>query len=163
MLMNERKICIRDLIKSLMCDLKLNGCISDNNIKILENLPKETLVEVIERFGHGFIFKEYDCQTNQDIVEKLISGVGLADISYVSFINGGSIVFKTGHILGRKGNVLYLKNIFEQTLLTTLLTKNINDNIIILEHYLDYISKYRKFEDLEYVKVLSKPLLLDKK
>ena len=41
-------------------DLKLNGCISDNNIKILENLPKETLVEVIERFGHGFIFKEYN-------------------------------------------------------------------------------------------------------
>lgn len=163
MLINKRKNYIRDLIKSLMNDLKVSGYISESNIKALEDLPKETLVEVIEKFGHGFIFKEYDCQSNHEIVEKFVSGVGLNDISYVSFVNGGNIVFKTGHILGRKGNVLYLKNIFEQTILTTQLTGDMQSNMSTLEHYLDYVSKYKKFEDLEYVELLAKPLLLDRK
>lgn len=160
MLVNKRRNIIGEVIRSLRADLKSTGKISRENSKVLLKLSREALVEVVERFGHSFIFDEYECTNNAEIVNRLLNGVGLADVSYVSFKDFGSIVFKTGHILSRKGNKLQLKNCFEQTLIGADLTGNYEIDKGFLDIYLNIISGYREFEDIKYVEVLAKPLLL---
>ena len=158
---NNKQDLIRGSIKSILHDYKVYGKISDITIDSLNLLPNKILIELIERLGHQFILKEYDCTSNEEIIYRLVYGIGMDDISHICFKHEGTILFKTGHEISRKGNKLILKNNFEQSIIFHDIKDNIESTKYILENYLEEINKYKKFNDINFVLSLTQALFLN--
>ena len=159
MILDIRKMIVKESVKRLLNDLKIKGEFSKDTLDCLRELPNDTLIDVVDSIGYEHLLYNDQKTSNSIILKRLECNFDLDGICYVDYENNEYIIFITGHCLSKKDNMLILKNNFEQTIITTDLTLVENNVDDVIDDYLDRIVKIRPFINRTIIKEVVKSFL----